>query len=272
MNNRPRVRKWVANPLSEEVEAALRRLALADDVEAIAVMPDVHLAGNVCIGTVVATRRYLYPAAVGGDIGCGMAAIGFEGNASMEDARTARRVLTGLRELVPVIKHRSRVEADEGLWSRSLSCDSLQRLRDREGLVQLGTLGRGNHFLELQSDNQGQYWLMVHSGSRAMGQRIRDHHLRACEIGRVGFRYVVADTAQGRAYLADVDWALGYAKENRRRILHSAAEVIQTVTGARAESSTYFGCHHNHVELMESVAPALWVHRKGAISAHESPE
>jgi len=269
MNDRPRVRRWVANPLGKDVEAALRRLSLADDVEAIAVMPDAHLAGDVCIGTVVATRRLLYPAAVGGDIGCGMAAIRFEGDVCLDDSRTARRLLTGLGELVPVIKHRSRVEADETLWSRSLSCDPLQRLRDREGLVQLGTLGRGNHFLELQSDDQGRYWLTVHSGSRAMGQRIRDHHLGACEIGRLGFRYLAADTVQGQAYLSDVDWALGYAKENRRRILHAAAEVIQTVTGARAEPSTRFGCHHNYVELIETVAPALWIHRKGAISAHD---
>ena len=102
--------RWVADPLDREVEAALRRLSQADDVEAIAVMPDAHLAGEVCIGTVLATRRLLYPAAVGGDIGCGMAAIRFEGDVCLDEERTARRVLIGLGELVPVIKHRSRVD------------------------------------------------------------------------------------------------------------------------------------------------------------------
>ena len=121
----------------------------------------------------------------------------------LDDPRTARRLFAGLGELVPVVKHRSRVEADEALWSRSLSCDALQRLRDREGLVQLGTLGRGNHFLELQSGDDGRYWLMVHSGSRAMGPRVRDHHLRRCETSRGGFRYLSADTTEGRAHLGD---------------------------------------------------------------------
>ncbi len=269
MGDRAQVRRWVADPVGGDVESALRRLSQADDVEAIAVMPDVHLAGDVCVGTVVATRRFLYPAAVGGDIGCGMAAIRLQGDVCLDDPRTARRLFAGLGELVPVVKHRSRVEADEALWSRSLSCDALQRLRDREGLVQLGTLGRGNHFLELQSGDDGRYWLMVHSGSRAMGPRIRDHHLRRCETSRGGFRYLSADTTEGRAYLGDVDWALGYAEENRRRILRAAVDVIQTVTGARAESATRFGCHHNHVQLTDAITPPLWVHRKGAISAHD---
>jgi len=269
MTEQPRVHRWIADPLGGQVEAALRRLSQANDVEAIAVMPDAHLAGDVCIGTVLATRRLIYPAAVGGDIGCGMAAMRFEGEVCLDDRRTARRVLTGLGELVPVLKHRSRVEADENLWSRSLSCDRLQRLRDREGLVQLGTLGRGNHFLELQLDEHGHSWLMVHSGSRAMGQRIRDHHLSGCETGPMGFRYLAADTTEGRAYLGDVEWALAYAKESRRRILDAAAEVVETVTGAHAVASTGFGCHHNYVERIESSEPGLWVHRKGAISARE---
>jgi len=269
MSERSRVQRWVAEPLGGEVESALRRLSQADDVEAIAVMPDAHLAGDVCIGTVLATRHLIYPAAVGGDIGCGMAAMRFEGDMCVDDQRTARRVLAGLGELVPVMKHRSRVEPEKHLWSRRLSCDRLQRLRGREGLVQLGTLGRGNHFLELQSDEQGRGWLMVHSGSRALGQCIRDHHLRGCESGRLGFRYLAADTAEGRAYLGDVAWALDYAKENRQRILDAAAEVIETVTGARALASTHLGCYHNYVERVEGSEAAIWVHRKGAISARE---
>jgi len=263
------VRHWVAEPLGKEVTAALRRLSLADDVDAVAVMPDVHLAGDVCIGTVLATRRLLYPAAVGGDIGCGMAAMRFDGDICLDSARRAHRVLAGLGELVPVIKHRLKVDADEGLWNRRLSGDFLRRLRDREGLVQLGTLGRGNHFLELQRDDQGQHWLMVHSGSRAMGQRIRDHHLGLCDVGKRGFRYLASDTDRGRNYLSDVDWALGYATENRRRILRAAAEVIETVTGARADPSTAFECHHNHVELTRAAGYGLWIHRKGAISAKD---
>lgn len=263
------VHRWVAEPLDRDVGAALSRLARADDAQRIAVMPDVHLANDVCIGTVLATRRLLYPAAVGGDIGCGMAAMRFEGDVSFDDCRTAKRILAGLGQLVPVIKHRSRIEPDEALWSRDLSSDRLRRLREREGLVQLGSLGRGNHFLELQLDEQGNVWVMVHSGSRAMGQSIRDHHLRACQTGRMGFRYLSADSSEGRAYLRDVEWALAYAEENRWRILGAATEVVETVTGARAVACTRFGCHHNYVERVDDNGEWLWIHRKGAISARE---
>ena len=88
MGDRAKVRRWVADPVGGDVESALRRLSQADDVESIAVMPDVHLAGDVCVGTVVATRRLRYPAAVGGDIGCGMAAIRLQGHVCLDVPHT----------------------------------------------------------------------------------------------------------------------------------------------------------------------------------------
>src|ERR1043166_6565307 len=95
----------LAAPLGSDVAAALRRLADADDVARIAVMPDVHLAEDVCIGTVVATRSILYPAAVGGDIGCGVAALRFAADATvLDDARVAAVILDDLRRGVPALR------------------------------------------------------------------------------------------------------------------------------------------------------------------------
>jgi tRNA-splicing ligase RtcB len=259
--------EWVCDTLPVDVRRALERLRASDDVVAVAVMPDVHLAHEVCVGTAIATRRLLYPDAVGGDIGCGMAAIRLVGGTPVVDRRTAGRILGGLADLVPVMKHRSTPAPDDALWSRTLSASRLERLRDRDGLFQLGTLGRGNHFLELQRDEAGDPWLMVHTGSRALGQAIRAHHLRGCARSRTGLGCLDADTPRGRAYLADVGWALGYADANRRRIVAAAAEVIETVTGARVDSASYFSCHHNHVIAEDD--GSLLVHRKGAIPAHD---
>src|SRR5215831_4977803 len=98
------IRSWAEGPLDRDVAAALERLARSDDVRRIAVMPDVHLASDVCVGTVVATSRTLYPAAVGGDIGCGVAALAFDGDAArLDDERAAAAVLAGLYRAIPLM-------------------------------------------------------------------------------------------------------------------------------------------------------------------------
>jgi tRNA-splicing ligase RtcB (3'-phosphate/5'-hydroxy nucleic acid ligase) len=261
---------WLIEPLSPDVRAALDRLRRSDDVQAVAVMPDVHLASDVCVGTVVATSRLLYPNAVGGDIGCGMAAVGFSGDAAaLKDRKTAARILAGLSERVPVLKQPERPESPGELWGRGLSDPSLERQRDREGLWQLGTLGRGNHFLELQADEEDRLWLMAHSGSRSIGQAVRDLHLHRCRRLSAGLGFLDCEEPSGVAYLADMAWALGYAAENRRRIVAAAVGVVEAVTGVAADWSTWLSCHHNHVERVGEGDRALWVHRKGAISARD---
>src|SRR4051812_9986088 len=100
------VHKWLAGPLPKDVAAALDRLARADDVQYVAVMPDVHLAADVCVGTVLATSHLVYPAAVGGDIGCGVCAVAFDCSADvLRDEAAAGRLLDGLAWAVPAIRH-----------------------------------------------------------------------------------------------------------------------------------------------------------------------
>src|SRR5262249_31765237 len=156
----------------------------------------------------------IYPAAVGGDIGCGVAALKFKGAADLlRNERAAGKVLARLYELVPAIHHpvaRSpSLPAD--LDAVYLSDSPWERLKARDGRLQFGTLGRGNHFLELQSEDSGDLWLMLHSGSRAMGQAIRDLHLRQATASATGLLYLDAESPSGKSYLADLDWALRYA-------------------------------------------------------------
>ena len=254
---------WLPAPLSAEVAAALRRLADADDVARIAVMPDVHLAEDVCIGTVVATRSVLYPAAVGGDIGCGVATLKFDAAAALlDDPRLAASVLDGFTRRVPTLRHRDA----RALPGGELSHPSLRALARTTGARELGTLGRGNHFLELQADDKDRLWAMVHTGSRAIGQAIRDHHLRDATARGAGLRGFDADSPQGHAYLDDLTWALAYATANRRAILSAATDVLVECLGIVPVEASGIECHHNHV-LREDHGEPLWVHRKGAISA-----
>src|SRR5205814_4655315 len=155
------------------------------------------------------------------------------------------------------------------LQQESLSAPDLAAVARRDGLVQLGTLGRGNHFLELQSDDDGQLWLMVHSGSRAIGQAIRARHVRRAQRTNAGLNYLVADSELGREYVRDVGWARKYAAANRRAMVDAATEILRALCGIRPRDETFFDCDHNHVQLETHFSREFWVHRKGAMSAAE---
>jgi tRNA-splicing ligase RtcB len=262
--------RWVAEPPPREVQEALERLARTPDVVRVAAMPDVHLAEDVCVGTVVATERTLIPAAVGGDIGCGMAAVAFDGEAdALTDERAAAAVLTGLSRTIPSLRRAGPAALPDALKQRELSAPGLESLKRRTAALQLGTLGRGNHFVELQGDEEGRLWLMIHSGSRGLGPAIRDHHHERGERLPGGLRAIAADGADGAAYLGDVQWALDYAGASRLRMAEAAAEVVRACLGQHVRMDTWIACAHNLVRREEHDGQCVYVHRKGAISARD---
>jgi tRNA-splicing ligase RtcB (3'-phosphate/5'-hydroxy nucleic acid ligase) len=250
------IEKWVAGKLPRDVALALDRLAEASDVVHIAVMPDVHLAEDVCVGTVLATRRLLYPAAVGGDLGCGVVAVRYDAHA---EVLANAGVLARLAAEIP--RERRRAAAlpawPNTLDPSELSSPALAALARHDGRAQLGTLGSGNHFAELQRDDEGSLWLMLHSGSRAVGPAIRAHHTR----GGTGLVSLDSETDAGRAYMSDLGWAIRYAQASRQLMVDAVTRVLDLPV---VES---FGCHHNHVRREDHFGEQLWVHRKGAIPA-----
>jgi tRNA-splicing ligase RtcB len=190
--------------------------------------------------------------------------------APVEDSRIASLLFCMFDRELSTRQRGGRLDAlPESLVAQPLSAGRLTRKRDRIGRRQLGTLGRGNHFLELQRDEQGRLWLMVHTGSRGMGQAIREHHLRAASTARTGLRYLEADNPAGLAYLADAAWALEYAEHNRAKLVEAAARCLERAIGARSIPDSYFDCHHNFVRQEQHGGQPLWVHRKGAISASD---
>jgi tRNA-splicing ligase RtcB len=152
------IRTWLAAPMNHDVSEAIERLRRAPDVQQIAVMPDVHLAADVCVGVVVATSHLIYPQAVGGDIGCGMLAVGFDVEATaLKDPEMAGRVLAGLGRTVPDRRRnrRAAITPPSDLARSMLSHPSLEAMRRNEGVIEFATLGSGNHFIELQGDEDG---------------------------------------------------------------------------------------------------------------------
>ncbi len=265
------VHLWLAEPLPSDVQQSLARLATLPSVQHVAVMPDVHLAKEVCVGVALATRDRIYPHAVGGDIGCGMAAVAFDADADVLDGETAAaQVLADLYRLVPWNRHAGATKPTfpDDLTSASLSDPRLERLRGRDGLVQFGTLGRGNHFIELQRDQENRLWLMVHSGSRGMGQAITAHHLERADTS-YDLPSFEADSDAGLAYLNDVAWAVEYAMESRLRMTHAVAEIMQSRFGIACDWPTLIHGNHNHVRREERLGTNVYVHRKGALPAFE---
>jgi tRNA-splicing ligase RtcB (3'-phosphate/5'-hydroxy nucleic acid ligase) len=232
-------------------------------------MPDVHLSADVCIGTVVATDGTLYPNAVGGDIGCGVAALAFESAADvLDNERTAAQMLNALYRAIPFVRHNRRSGRclSRDLAARPLSMPALDGLKATAAL-QLGTLGSGNHFVEFQEDEAGRLWVMLHSGSRGIGQAIRDHHQARAVGTPAGLRFLRAESSEGQAYLDDLAWALDYADANRRALLDAVKSAVAEVLRVDADDASYTSCHHNHVRREVHGVETLWVHRKGAMPA-----
>jgi tRNA-splicing ligase RtcB (3'-phosphate/5'-hydroxy nucleic acid ligase) len=261
---------WLAGPMARDVSAALDRLRRAPDVRHIAIMPDVHLSADVCIGVALATSSLLYPQAVGGDIGCGMLAVAFDGEASaLGNPEVAAAILDGLVRAIPARRHNrsTAISQPADLSNETLSHPHLESLRRAEGALEFATLGSGNHFIELQADDDGRLWLMLHSGSRAIGPAIRDHHLARAQPVNHGLRALEASSGPGTDYLHDVNYARRYAAASRRAMAELVEGVLTQTIAARLCWETLIATDHNHVALESHYGRDLWVHRKGAMSA-----
>lgn len=264
------VKKWLAMPMETSAYAAIERVRRAEDVVHVAVLPDVHIAGDVCVGTAMATKRLLYPSAVGGDIGCGMLALAFD--AAADVFRTAVHAGTLLRQLGERIpaqrRHRTRtLTFPSAIDPRELSNPSLRSFADREGRLQYGTLGGGNHFVEMQADDDERLWVMIHSGSRAIGQEVKSHHLARTTIRSAGLLATDSDTAAGQAYLHDQEWARRFADANRRAMARQVVDILRESFKINSIESLTIACDHNHVRREEHFGKSLYVHRKGAMCA-----
>ncbi len=238
-------------------------------VEHVAAMPDVHMAEGGAVGTVFATERHIVPGALGGDLGCGVSAVRFDFPASALDRAELTRILTAFSRAVPVgdAVHRGQgLPLPPELEAARLSTHRLQREWERLAPRHLGTLGGGNHFLELDRDAGGDLWLLLHTGSRGVGAAIAGHHVRVAQAsGEGSLPGLRTDTPEGAACLADTELACRFALANRDTLLSRAGEVLAEALGREPDPSSRVDVHHNHVAVEPHFGRTLLVHRKGAI-------
>lgn len=255
--------------VDDETVAQLRAIASEPwVVDRVAAMPDAHVSGGVAVGTVFATEHTVVPSALGGDLGCGMAAVRVgDGARSVSRDRLVRLVEALLRAIPTGDRiHRGRgIALGEALAATTLSTSALRKARDYFGPRHKGTLGGGNHFVEIDADADDGLWLLVHSGSRGLGARVFSHH--AAAEGRVPLAGLDVRTESGAAYFADHAFALAFARENRDALVAKALEVVADVLAIDVSPSEAIDVHHNFVARETWGERSLLVHRKGAIAA-----
>ncbi|CAF4955794.1 unnamed protein product [Rotaria sp. Silwood1] len=252
----------------------------------VAAMADVHVGVGATIGTVFASITHVSPYAVGADIGCGMIAAPIDGltfnnlkerwkKEIQQKIKTA--IPTGFDARVKAHKKADRIIRDLGKCTNYLKneiCDITKK--------QLGTLGSGNHFLEILYDENEQVWIMLHSGSRRIGKETCDyyHSVAGRQMSKYRLpvinelKYLDIDSIEGQDYLIDMRWCLNYAEQNRRIMLDELCLIVKSVTGYEVDLKRMVNIHHNYcqqenVSFDNSKEDLVWITRKGATSARK---
>jgi tRNA-splicing ligase RtcB (3'-phosphate/5'-hydroxy nucleic acid ligase) len=253
----------------------------------VAAMPDVHLGIGATVGSVIPTRRAIIPAAVGVDIGCGMMATRLSLTGNELDETSLRKVFAQISRDVPVGfgQHSDRDARTDSAkrFKRELS-RILQKhagIQKRVGrnsswVHQLGTLGGGNHFIEVCLDESNRVWAMLHSGSRGIGNAIGTYFIELAkkDAQRNDMRLPDADLAyfpEGAQHFDDyveaVGWAQDYARANREEMIDLVLDAMRRHLPSFEVTGAAVNCHHNYVEREEHYGESVWLTRKGAIRA-----
>jgi len=237
-----------------------------------ALMPDAHKGYSLPIGAVVATKNVIVPSWVGYDIGCGMCAIPTSFTLS-DIYQNAQAIWARIQEAIPVgFNHHDTHQT----WDRYSTIEKTEtainifNYKNGIGWRQLGTLGGGNHFIEIGSDENGVIWIIVHSGSRGIGHAIATHYMKIAGGGkaREGSYGLDVNSPNGKDYIIDLNFALEFALENRFKIINQVSNVIEEYCKGSLDWSCFINRNHNHAEEKDG----LWIHRKGATHAEAGME
>lgn len=249
----------------------------------VALMPDAHLGKGCAVGAVLPTLGAIMPAAVGVDIGCGMIAVRTQFRAQelpverkplREDIEAVVPVSAGKYNPGVTLEHtRTRIQeleqrADNAKFDPATYAANWQ--------LQLGTLGSGNHFIEVSLDEEDRVWLFLHSGSRGVGNKIAMHHIKVAQelcrkwwinLPDPDLAYLVEGTDEFWAYIRELRWAQHFALLNREEMMDRVVSSFEAWVGADVVESERINCHHNYTVQEKHFGKHVWLSRKGAIDA-----
>lgn len=260
----------------------------------LAVMPDVHVGKGSTIGSVIPTKGAIIPAAVGVDIGCGMIAVKTSLTAS-DLPDSLQNIRFAIESAVPHGRTTHRHGRDKGAWHRTPDivdthwahldeefkriCDKYPKLRGTNHYNHLGTLGTGNHFIELCLDEQDRVWVMLHSGSRGVGNAIgnlfitlaqKDMQQHIANLPDRDLAYFEEGSVHFNDYMEAVSWAQDFARHNREVMMHRVLEALsREIPKPFITEQEAVNCHHNYVQKEQHFGEEVLVTRKGAVSARK---
>ncbi len=271
---------WVNHALSTDEHNMLRNVSrLPCLYKHVALMPDAHLGIGSMVGSVIATKDAVIPATVGVDIGCGMAAIKTPFKSGILDGKL-KDLRHQIERTIPVGFNEHRDAVDESNeWNAWDEFDDLHKgvlHRKAKAMKQLGTLGGGNHFVEVCLDTEDNVWLMLHSGSRNIGNEIATRHIETAkslhklsELPDPNLAYFIQGTKEFKNYWHDLEWAQSYAMKNRevmmKRLVYQFNRMF--AGGEDFTPEIAVNCHHNYVSPEVHFGEEVYVTRKGAIRA-----
>ncbi len=252
----------------------------------VAAMPDVHLGIGATVGSVIPTKRAIIPAAVGVDIGCGMMAARLSLTANELDEQSLKKTFGQISRDVPVGFDQHRDARDAAKHFRK----SLTRVMEKHPGIgkrvgknshwaqQLGTLGGGNHFIEVCLDESNRAWVMLHSGSRGIGNAIGSYFIELAKkdsmknnvhLPDADLAYFPEGATHFHDYVEAVGWAQDYARANRAEMMELVLDGMRRHLPSFEVTDEAVNCHHNYVEHEEHFGERVWLTRKGAIRARE---
>ena len=249
----------------------------------LALMPDAHLGKGATVGSVIPTLGAIIPAAVGVDIGCGMIAVRTQFTRSDLQGRALAELREQIERAIPL---------SAGRYNNTVVATAAPRIAELEALaeksgfdpetyaenwrLQLGTLGSGNHFIEVSVDELDRVWLFLHSGSRGVGNRIAGHHIVVAQrlakqwwidLPDRDLAYLVEGTPEFTRYISELRWAQHFALLNREEMMDRVARQVSEFLGTPVDEQERINCHHNFTESEKHYGAQVWVSRKGAIQA-----
>ena len=273
------IKMWVNEIEDGAMEQAKNLANLPFVFKHIALMPDCHQGFGMPIGGVMAAREVIIPNAVGVDIGCGMCAV--QTSLKEIDRKTLGELLNNIRLRIPLgFKHHKKPQSHDYM-PQDYDIDKLnvvKREYDR-ATYQLGTLGGGNHFIEIQNGSDGMIWIMVHSGSRNIGKQVADYYNRlAINLNekwkspvprKVQLAYLPLKTDEAQLYIKEMNYCVDFAFANRKLMMKNIIEVFENTFGKDFRTAPVINIAHNYASIEEHFGEKVVVHRKGATYAGE---
>ena len=278
-----RLMSWASILEEQTREQAVRTATLPFIRPYVALMPDAHLGKGATVGSVIPTIDAIVPAAVGVDIGCGMIALRTQFTAADALARGELSLLRkAIEQAIPLsaAKHNSSVNRDDtrariGELEQLDGADSAEQIAPNWRL-QLGSLGSGNHFIEVCVDEDDRVWLFLHSGSRGVGNKLAGKHIKIaqvmCEQKEVqlpdrDLAYLPEQQEEFWEYIRDLRWAQHFALLNREEMMARVIDCVSSWIGTELQATETVNCHHNYTAQEEHFGEQVWLTRKGAIDA-----